>query len=242
VAVRLRQYGVKEENIVLTGFPLPREFTKNNAAKAKKDLKRRLQALDPEGKYLSKYGTLAEKYVGSVSKKHRRPVLTFAIGGAGAQAELAEDIIGGVKPLVEQGMLEFHIIAGVHKELASTLKKKVGRHMVVHFSSNKAKYFSDFAKILSKTDILWTKPSELVFYAGLGLPLILAPPIGSQEKMNRKWLLEVGAAIDQKKPELTYQWLPDLIKKGTLAEAAMQGFVEIEKNGTENIKRLVCGS
>jgi UDP-N-acetylglucosamine:LPS N-acetylglucosamine transferase len=139
-------------------------------------------------------------------------------------------------------LLELHLIAGIHTKLAADLKKKAGPHMFVHSSKNKKKYFEDFAKILRQTDILWTKPSELVFYAGLGVPLILAPPVGSQEVSNRRWLLDIGAGIDQKKPKLTHQWLPELLEEGALAEAAMQGFIEIEKQGAENIRKLVCGS
>jgi len=94
---------------------------------------------------------------------------------------------------------------------------------------------------LRKTDILWTKPSELSFYAGLGLPIIIAPPIGSQEDFNKKWLLHIGAATPQDNPKYTDQWLFDLLNAGDLAEMAMQGFVEIEKKGTYNIEKIVTG-
>ena len=50
-AERLKRYGVRQENVVLTGFPLSEEFTKKNAAKAKRDLKRRLEVLDPSRRY-----------------------------------------------------------------------------------------------------------------------------------------------------------------------------------------------
>ncbi len=242
-AERLQRYGVKKDHIKVTGFPFPREFTKGNAAGAKKDLGRRLQVLDPKGRYLKQYRKTVEQYVGRISKKasRRRVSLTFAIGGAGAQADIAEDIMESLKPLVKKGLLELHLIAGIHTKLAANLKKKAGPHTFVHSSKNKKRYFEDFSKILRKTDILWTKPSELVFYAGLGVPLILAPPVGSQEVSNRRWLLDIGAGIDQKKPEFVHQWLPDLLQEGAFAEAAMQGFIEIEKNGTENIRKLVCG-
>ena len=147
----------------------------------------------------------------------------------------------GAKSLLEEKKLELHVIAGTHREVATNLRKRSGKNVFVHSSPSKKKYFKDFSKILSKTDVLWTKPSELVFYAGLGIPIIIAPPIGSQEVSNRRWLLDIGAGIDQKKPELLYQWLPDLIRQGALAEAAMQGFVEIPKDGTGTIKKILCG-
>ncbi|HCM36517.1 MAG: hypothetical protein A3J30_02940 [Candidatus Wildermuthbacteria bacterium RIFCSPLOWO2_02_FULL_47_9c] len=244
-AERLKRYGVRQENVVLTGFPLSEEFTKKNAAKAKRDLKRRLEVLDPSRRYRRQYGKTIEQYLGTVPKSvsRKRVVLTFAIGGAGAQAELAQDIVEGARPLLQKGKLELHLIAGVHAEIAQRLLRQKGAGRVfVHSSSTKKKYFKDFSAILSKTDILWTKPSELVFYAAFGIPIIIAPPIGSQEKMNRKWLLEVGAGIDQKNPEFLRQWLPDLLEDGAFAEAAMQGFVEIPRDGAKNIKKLVCGS
>jgi UDP-N-acetylglucosamine:LPS N-acetylglucosamine transferase len=241
-AARLKRYGVSQKQIVVTGFPLLQEFTRHHAKKAKNDLKRRLQVLDPTETYIQKYKEIVERYVGKVTKKKRTIVLTFAIGGAGAQAEIAEDIMEGVQSLTKERELEFHIIAGIHKNIATALKQKAGKNIFVHYSANKKQYFQDFSKIISKTDILWTKPSELVFYAGLGIPIIIAPPIGSQEVCNRKWLLGVGAGIDQKKPELVSQWLPDLVEEGVFAEAAMQGFVEIPKDGAEKIKKLICGS
>ena len=242
VAARLKRYGIKQERIIVTGFPLVQELTKKNVAQAKKDLRRRLDVLDPDRRYFKKYEKLIEQYVGKIPKKALRKSrvrLTFAIGGAGAQAEVAEQIAESVQPLLREGTLEFHIIAGVHTELAATLQKAVGKNVFVHSSSTKKKYFEDFSKILSKTDVLWTKPSELVFYAGLGVPIILAPSVGSQEVFNRRWLMGVGAGVAQKKPELTHQWLPDLLESGRLAKAAMQGFVEITRDGTENIKKLI---
>ena len=249
VAVRLRRYGVRKERIEVAGFPLPKEFTKGNFAKAKKDVRRRLEVLDSEHRYLKQYGKIVEQYVGKVKGvSQKRVVLTFAIGGAGAQVELAKDIMEGAKSLLEENNLELHVIAGIHREIVADLRKRAclesgraGKNVFVHSSPSKKKYFKDFSKILSKTDILWTKPSELVFYAGLGIPIIIAPPIGSQEVSNRRWLLDIGAGIDQKKPELLYQWLPDLIRQGALAEAAMQGFVEIPKDGAETIKKILCG-
>jgi len=252
-AERLERYGVKKKNIVVTGFPLPEEFTKENGARAKKDLRRRLMVLDPNRRYISQYEKTVKKYVGKIPERKQGKYevsLTFAIGGAGAQGEVAEQIMQSTKPLLKDGTIELHLIAGIHAGLATDLKNAVkefgmfsllGKSLHIHSAPSKKKYFQQFSNILSNTDILWTKPSELVFYAGLGVPLLLAPPIGSQEKFNRKWLLDIGAGIDQHDPQFTHQWLPDLLEDGTFAEAAMQGFIEIEREGRKNIKKLVCG-
>jgi hypothetical protein len=73
----------------------------------------------------------------------------------------------------------------------------------------------------------------------LGIPLIIAPPIGAHEFYNQKWLLDMGSGINQEKPEYTDEWLTDLLESGRLAEAAMQGFIEAPKLGTYNIERIV---
>ena len=100
-------------------------------------------------------------------------------------------------------------------------------------------YFNIFNQKLRKTDILWTKPSELSFYAALGIPIIIAPAIGSQEEFNKRWLLKSGFGLLQENPIHTNQWLFDWLEKGYLAEAAMEGFIEGEKLGTLKIEKII---
>ena len=88
---------------------------------------------------------------------------------------------------------------------------------------------------MQTTDVLWTKPSELSFYCALGIPVIMTPAIGPQEKCNKRWLREIGAGFKQKNPKHTNQWLFDMLKKGRLAEAAWNGFLKGRKYGTYNI-------
>jgi UDP-N-acetylglucosamine:LPS N-acetylglucosamine transferase len=236
VAERLKRYGVPEKNIVLTGFPLPKELRE----KAKQDLKRRLRVLDPKGVYRKRYGKLISQYVGSVpvtGAKPRPVTVAFAIGGAGAQAEIAGQAAESLKPLMRAKKLQLTVIAGVHKSIADSLDKTVR----VVSATDKKTYFRKFNEVLRETDILWTKPSELSFYTALGIPVLIAPPVGSQEIANRGWLREMGSGVDQMSPKLAHQWLPDFIGKGLFAEAAMQGFVEGERKGVENVTKLVCG-
>ncbi len=109
----------------------------------------------------------------------------------------------------------------------------------VIYEPNISDYFEKFNQVLRKTDILWTKPSELSFYCGLGIPIIIAPTIGSQEDFNREWLLKLGSGILQENPSYVEEWLFDLLQSGWLAEAAMQGFIEAEKMGTYNITNII---
>jgi len=113
------------------------------------------------------------------------------------------------------------------------------KNVEIIFERNIEDYFQKFSWALKKTDILWTKPSEISFYTALGLPIIMSPSIGSQEDFNREWLLELGAGMNQKNPQHTDQWLFDLLDYGWFAEAAMDGFIEVEKMGKENIKRII---
>ena len=110
-------------------------------------------------------------------------------------------------------------------------------HILSAITTNE--YFKIFNEALRETDVLWTKPSELSFYAGLGLPVIIAPTIGSQEDFNKSWLLHMGAGISQDNPKYTDQWFYDYLNAGDFAEKAMQGFVEIEKMGTYNIEKII---
>src|SRR3972149_9429394 len=92
VARRLRYYGVRSENIFLTGFPLPLENLGGEKLEIlKADLGKRLFNLDPTGKYLKHYHDVVAEQLGQKNFPNRAShplTLTFAIGGAGAQREL----------------------------------------------------------------------------------------------------------------------------------------------------------
>ena len=113
------------------------------------------------------------------------------------------------------------------------------KNIRIIYSNSKLKYFEIFNRALRTTDILWTKPSELTFYSGLGIPIIMADPIGSQEYHNRQWLLAIGAGIDAQDPRYVDEWLFDWLNSGWLAEAAMQGFLDAPQMGTYNIENIV---
>ena len=117
---------------------------------------------------------------------------------------------------------------------------KSTENLRVIYDDNKDGYFQKFCKIMRDTDILWTKPSELSFYSGLGIPIILAPTIGSQEVYNRKWLYEVQAAIQQEDPKYANEWLFDLLLEGRLAESAWDGFIKARKYGTYRIIEVLA--
>ena len=79
----------------------------------------------------------------------------------------------------------------------------------------------------------------LFFYYCFGLPIIMAPSLGSQEDFNRIWLKIVGGGITQNDPRYTHEWLFDWIESGGLARAAWNGFIEAPTHGTYRIEEII---
>ncbi len=244
---RLKLYGVKPEHIMLTGYPLPKENIGKNLEIIKKDLSYRIVNLDPTKKYQKLYQPLIGAHLGQLPTMANHPLtLMFSIGGAGAQKEIALGIINSLKDKIKNKELRFIVSVGTRDNLRQYFEDNVKDLELdgwLHVLSGKTigEYFEKFNFALRTTDILMTKPSELSFYSGLGIPIIIEPSIGSQEDFNRRWLLHIGSATVQENPKYTDQWLFDLINGGDLAEMAMQGFIEIEKMGTYNMEKIITG-
>jgi len=252
VAERLKFYGVKEENIFLTGYPLPLENIGSEKMEIlKEDLRNRLLNLDPQKKYFEKYKILIEEKLGKLSETSDHPLtILFSVGGAGVQKEIGAKILQKLYPQIKEKKVKIILSVGIKDWVRDyfmrwirwlNLKNFLGENIEIIFEEKIENYFQKFNLALRKTDILWTKPSELSFYSALGLPIIIAPPIGSQEEFNMRWLLKSGFGILQEDPNYTTQWLFDWLGKGYLAEAAMEGFIEGEKLGTFKIEKIICG-
>ncbi|MEK9194471.1 MAG: hypothetical protein AAB884_01540 [Patescibacteria group bacterium] len=250
VVERLQLYGIKKESIFLTGYPLPKENVGlKNKEIAKTDLAHRLLNLDPKRKYYEGHQLLVEKYLGKLPTKSNHPLtIMFSIGGAGAQKELGFKIMQNLKYQIKTGVMYFYLASGVKRSVrdyfldevkALGLERNLGEGLKIISGENTREYFKKFNEALRTTDILWTKPSELSFYCALGLPIVIAPPIGSQEDFNREWLLSLGTGVDQEKPEYIKEWISDYLESGRFAEAAMEGFIEAENLGTHNIEKLL---
>ncbi len=243
---RLKLYGVKPENIFLTGYPLPKEnIGEEDMQILKEDMRRRLLNLDPKGVYRKMYFPFVNGMLGPMPEKSDH-ILTimFSVGGAGAQKEIPLFAVNSLRDKIKNNKLRFIISVGTHQEMWRYFNEnikglKLDHAVQILSAKTTSEYFRIFNQALRQTDILWTKPSELSFYAGLGIPIIIAPTIGSQEDFNTRWLLHVGAGMLQENPKYTDQWLFDLLNAGDFAEIAMQGFVEIQKLGTYNIKRII---
>jgi len=250
VVERLKLYGVRAENIFLTGYPLPLENIGSEKMEIlKKDLKQRILNLDPQKKYFEKYKILIEENLGKLPEKSDHPLtIMFSVGGAGAQKEIGIKIIKSLVVEIWAGEVKIILVAGIREKIKEYflryikklgLENILGKNIEIIFAKNIEDYFQKFNQALRKIDILWTKPSELSFYSALGLPIIIAPPIGSQEEFNKRWLLKSGFGVSQENPRYTRQWLIDWLDRGYLAEAAMEGFIEGEKLGTLKIKNII---
>jgi hypothetical protein len=250
VKARLKLYGVREDKILITGFPLPKENIGGpNQKIVRADMAARLYNLDPRGTYRKKYAHMIEEYLGPVRsiKKPKRPLtITFAVGGAGAQRDIGIILLKRLHKHLKQDKIRLNLVAGVRNDVYLYFENALKQcdlegcaNVRIIYAEDKTSYFKVFNKILRKTDVLWTKPSELTFYSALGLPIIMAEPIGYQEKYNRGWLVAIGAGIDSLNPEYVDEWLFDWLDSGWLAEAAMEGFLDAPRMGTYRIENIV---
>jgi len=250
-AHRLKYYGIPENRIHLTGFPLPKEVLgSRNLEILKKDLGQRLYYLDPGGRFWSMHGKSVEYFIGKDNcyfESSRILTITYAVGGAGAQKLTGRKIAISLRNKLQAGEVLLNLVAGTRKDVNDyflDIKEEIAsEHINVIFGKTFEEYYHKFNQVIRTTDILWTKPSELSFYTALGIPIIMSPTIGAQEKANKKWIREIQAGYKQEKPEYTDQWLFDMLRKGRLAEAAWSGFLKARKMGVYNIADFLnCGT
>lgn len=249
---RLRQYGVPDERIFITGFPLPRlNIGGPGMETLKADLLRRLGRLDPRGRFTSVFGATVQELLGArpePSGRGARVTLTFTVGGAGAQMEIGQALVQSLKPGILDGRFRLILVAGVNRAVERGFRETVARSgleptldegVVIVCEEHTHDYFERFNALMRETDILWTKPSELSFYSALGIPIVMAPSIGSQEGKNLKWLMDKGCALPQYTPSLALEWLTDMLKQGVLAEKAFSGFIKNRKLGVFKIEEVL---
>ncbi len=253
---RLISYGVRPENIRQTGFPLPKENigTEKNAEILKEDLYRRLTRLDPKGTFYHRMKDTVKLRLHKnlpIPHPHKKDPFTimFAVGGAGAQFEMVEAMLPALKGMIRKGEVRYLLSCGANAHVANRFKETVhkngmndlfGSSIDVIYDHNVLKYFEMFNAAIRNVDIIWSKPSELVFYAGLAIPILCAPPIGPHEHLNRNWVVDMGAGVTMPADASSCdQWIPDLIEEGRFANAAWNGFINAPRNGTYNIEKLV---
>jgi hypothetical protein len=250
---RLREYGVPDERIFITGFTLPRENVGGPGMETlKADLLARLGRLDPRGRFSSVFGPAVSALLGATPEPtngRERVTVAFAVGGAGAQVDIGLTLTRALKPGILDGRFRLILIAGVNRivervfrEFAARtgLEAALGSGVLIVREDSKAAYFDRFNVLMRETDILWTKPSELSFYSALGIPIVMAPSIGSQENKNSRWLADKGCALPQYTPLLALEWLTDMLEDGVFAERTFNGFVRNRKLGVYKIEEVLA--
>ena len=244
-ARRLRAYGVPADRILRTGFPLPPRLAA--PAALRRHLANRLARLDPAGAFARTAppparACLADADPAAVGLP---PLLAFAIGGAGAQRRAAVEWLRALAPSVRAGRVRLALVAGTRRDardafqreaaaLGMTLGEGPSAPVSLLFAETFPDYVRRFDATIAETDVLFTKPSELSFFAALGLPLALTRPIGAQEVANRRWVTRRGAALDAPDPARVAAWLAEAVGTGALAAVAWRGLA-LPADGTDRI-------
>jgi hypothetical protein len=167
--------------------------------------------------------------------------------------DLAAAFLPGLRRALESGLLRLALVAGIRPEVEARFREILraarmedlagpGGPVELLRGDGFDDYYRRFNALLARADLLWTKPSELCFYAALGLPLLLAPPVGVHERYNRRWVRESGAGIKQRDPRLAAEWLADGLADGNLAAAAWAGYMRLPKFGLYRILEAVAGA
>ncbi|HSS75666.1 MAG TPA: hypothetical protein VLV54_02880 [Thermoanaerobaculia bacterium] len=250
---RLRAYGVAKERIEYTGFPLPPELLGGPELPVlRHNLAGRLVRLDRKRVFRDQTRGEIHHFLGDLpaDQEGKPPLLTYTVGGAGAQADLAWPLLRGLKELIEEDRVRLCLAAGVRAEVAAKFREcvceaglddRLGHGIEIFLAPTLDDYFPRFNALLAETDILWTKPSEMTFFSALGLPLIFSPPVGVHEHYNRRWAIENGPGLKQRDPAHASYWLREWLNDGTLAGAAWTGFVRMPKFGLYQILERVMG-
>jgi hypothetical protein len=212
---RLLSYGVQHDMIHLTGFPLPDYLVGGfNQEIAKRNFQKRMILLE-NPKIISSDFPLKIAYV---------------IGGAGAYSEVGIKVALSLIDEIIDGEVVLYLVTGIkHKVTLEYQKFKEKQfpgcaNLQIVEASNHFEYFQRFNEVVSTIHLLWTKPSELVFYSALGIPIIMTDPLGPQEEANREWVLETGVGIDHNISRYTKHWIIDKLYKGVFAKVARQAW------------------
>lgn len=251
---RLKAYGVAPDRVIVTGYPLPHQLLGGpDVPILRENLRRRLVTLDPRRRFLREVRAEISFFLGDLPEDLPAlpPHLVFAVGGAGAQVDMAFQFLPSLARRLRRGKMKVTLVAGIRAEVAARFREAIAQSGLeaelengaidILLAPNHDEYFTRFNRVLGAADVLWTKPSELTFFGALGLPLIFAKPVGAHERYNRRWAIDGGSGIKQYAPEHAGEWLWEMLKDGTLAGAAWTGYTRMPKFGLYRIVEEVLG-
>jgi len=229
-ANRLLLYSVNPNNIHLTGFPLPKKLigeSSENVA-TQNYLKRK--------KYLS-----IPHQISSNSPLE----IAYIVGGAGAYSKIGKEIALSFRDEINKGTVVLYLVAGIKKSIIDDynafIEKEFSESHSIRlvYGVDQNDYFNKFTDLMANIHIIWTKPSEIVFYSALGIPIIMTDPLGPQEKANREWLIESGAGIDQYLSKHTNLWVINRLNKGIFYEMTCNGWENGIRSATYKIPEII---
>ncbi|HEQ71612.1 MAG TPA: hypothetical protein ENN69_03905, partial [Spirochaetia bacterium] len=117
---RLNQYGIPDERIFITGYPLPKSLLGSEDLDIlKSDIGQRLHYLDPGNRFWPLHKLNVAHFLGKKNisfKKERVLSLTYAVGGAGALAEIGIAVAQSLRPLLLEGKMKLNLVAGRKRE------------------------------------------------------------------------------------------------------------------------------
>jgi hypothetical protein len=253
-ARRLHAYGVDPDRVRVTGFPLPPALLGGPGLGAlARNLAPRLRRLDPRGAWLPTAPAEARALASDASPASvaSPPHAVFLVGGAGAQAGLACALARSLREPLARGALRFTIVTGTRRAAGDLVERFVARHAAdlarggalrVARAATFEAYLEGLDAILAEADVLWTKPSEMTFFAALGLPVVLAPPIGYHERKNGALARRRGFGLDGPAPHDAARWLEARLASGDLARAAWAGRTRMRADGVYRVADVLRSS
>lgn len=228
-ADRLNSYGVKRKNIFVTGFPLPMADTGG------RDLRLLERDFDARKVRLESNSTLPL-------------TIMFPFSGAGAYSNLLADLVKSIIEDLKEGSLRLVVSCGNNTHALRSAENLFINYGIedlefaeIMFDNDLFAAFDEFNAALKSTDVIITKPSEMIFYAALGIPLIFLPPIGAHEEKNRDYIFENNCGVNMVPSSDFPRWLEKSRRKGFLLELAENGFIKLPKNGSVAIDEIVKG-
>lgn len=228
--IRLRQYGVRPQMIHLTGFPFSHKLVGGiDENIAKQNYRRRIDLLDNPRR----------------ESKELPLSIAYVVGGAGALSEVGLEIADSLRTEILNGEVTLYLIAGIKNKVIDEYLEYKERKFVncnniqIIWAESLTEYFNKFVEIISHVHILWTKPSEIVFYSALGIPIVMTKPIGAQEKANREWIIDNRAGLDQSFSENLGYWLLTQFHSGHFGRMAHSGWYNGNRTALYRIPDII---
>ncbi|RPH32439.1 MAG: hypothetical protein EHM93_09290 [Bacteroidales bacterium] len=230
-AERLLKYGVQSNRIHLTGFPFAHELIGGFSQEiALKNYKKRMQLLD------NPYDLSPDSPL----------KIAYIVGGAGVYSDIGMQIANMLKEEIEEGLIVLYLVAGIKGEVICSYHNfkqtrfPKSNNLCIVGSNRLHDYFNQFNELMSHIHILWTKPSELVFYSALGIPIIMTDPLGPQEEANRDWLLKIGAGGSQYISKYTNLWLMNRLNTKEFSRMAYAGWSKGIRTASYRIPEIIA--